>query len=117
MTNLHTYGRACPTCGNVERTLPGEAPPRFCGRCGSNLDPGMWDEALDFRSTGVAYALWALCLVAVSGVHRLYTGRYITGVIWLLTWGLLGIGNFIDLFLIPSLVRRKNRELARSFGY
>jgi TM2 domain-containing membrane protein YozV len=64
------------------------------------------------RSVGVAYGLWALCLVGVAGVHRFYTGRYITGTIWLFTWGLAGIGLFIDLFLIPRMIERKNRDLA-----
>lgn len=64
------------------------------------------------RSAGVAYGLWALCLVGVAGVHRLYSGKYITGLIWLLTWGLVGIGSFIDLFLIPGMVDRANRRLS-----
>ncbi len=64
------------------------------------------------RSVGMAYGLWALCIVGVAGVHRFYAGRYITGVIWLLTWGLLGIGLLIDLFLIPSMIEKKNRDLA-----
>ncbi len=64
------------------------------------------------RSVGVAYGLWALCIVGFAGIHRFYLGRYVTGLIWLLTWGLLGIGSLIDLFLIPSLTERKNAELA-----
>ena len=64
------------------------------------------------RSVGLAYGLWALCLVGVAGIHRFYAGKYITGTIWLLTWGLVGIGLFIDLFLIPGMIERKNRELA-----
>ena len=65
------------------------------------------------RSVGLAYGLWALCICGVAGVHRFYTGRYITGTIWLFTWGVFGIGLFIDLFLITGLVESKNRELAR----
>jgi TM2 domain-containing membrane protein YozV len=64
------------------------------------------------RSVGLAYGLWALCLVGVAGIHRFYVGKYVTGTIWLLTWGLLGIGLFIDLFLMSGMVERKNRELA-----
>lgn len=56
-------------------------------------------------SKGVAYLLWALCFVGVSGIHRFYLGRPGTGVLWLLTLGLFGIGNLIDLFTIPSMVR------------
>jgi TM2 domain-containing membrane protein YozV len=64
------------------------------------------------RSVGLAYGLWALCLVGVAGIHRFYAGKYITGTIWLFTWGLFGIGLFVDLFLIPGMIERKNRELA-----
>lgn len=56
-------------------------------------------------SKGVAYLLWALCFLGVSGIHRFYLGRPGTGVLWLLTLGLFGIGNIIDLFTIPSMVR------------
>ncbi len=64
------------------------------------------------RSVGLAYGLWALCLVGVAGIHRFYAGKYITGTIWFFTWGLCGIGLFIDLFLISGMIERKNRELA-----
>jgi TM2 domain-containing membrane protein YozV len=67
------------------------------------------------RSLGAAYGLWALCLLGVAGVHRFYCGKPITGVIWLLSWGLLGLGSLIDLFLIPGMVERRNYEAAR-FG-
>jgi len=66
------------------------------------------------RSVGAAYGLWALCIVGVAGVHRFYLGKWVTGLIWLLTWGLLGIGSLIDLILIPEMVERRN---ARAGGY
>jgi hypothetical protein len=55
-------------------------------------------------SRGTAYLLWALCLFGVSGIHRFYLGRIGTGILWLCTWGLFGIGNIIDLFTIPNMV-------------
>ena len=55
-------------------------------------------------SRGTAYLLWALCLFGVSGIHRFYLGRIGTGILWLCTWGLFGIGNIIDLFTIPTMV-------------
>ncbi|MBK9127456.1 MAG: NINE protein [Phycisphaerales bacterium] len=66
------------------------------------------------RSVGAAYGLWALCIVGVAGVHRFYLGKWVTGLIWLFTWGLLGIGSLIDLILIPEMVERRN---ARADGY
>ena len=64
------------------------------------------------RSVGVAFGLWALCIVGVAGIHRFYAGRYVTGVLWLLTWGFAGIGSLVDLFLISGMVEEKNLELA-----
>ena len=65
------------------------------------------------KSTGTSYLLWLLCLIGVCGIHRLYNGRIITGVIWLLTGGLFLIGQIIDLFLIPGMAERANAKFAR----
>ena len=50
------------------------------------------------RSKLVAFLLcW---LLGVWGVHRFYTGKIWTGILYLLTGGLCGIGTFIDLLRI-----------------
>lgn len=62
------------------------------------------------RSTPISYTLWLFCFVGLCGLHRFYHGRWITGLIWLFTFGLFGIGQIIDLFLIPGMVRVSNLE-------
>jgi TM2 domain-containing membrane protein YozV len=57
------------------------------------------------RSAPAAFILWLLCFAGLFGLHRFYLGRPWTGLLWLLTFGLLGIGQLIDLFLIPSMLR------------
>ena len=60
------------------------------------------------KSTAVSYLLWILGGFVVLGLHRFYLGRWVTGLIWLLTGGLLGIGAIIDLFVIPPMVQVEN---------
>jgi TM2 domain-containing membrane protein YozV len=52
--------------------------------------------------------LWLLCFVGLCGIHRFYCGKWITGLIWLFTGGLLLIGQIVDLFLIPGMVEGAN---------
>ncbi|MGQ9837176.1 MAG: TM2 domain-containing protein [Cyanobacteriota bacterium] len=68
------------------------------------------------KSTPVAYALWCLGLLGICGLHRLYVGKTGTGILWLLTFGLLGIGQWIDLFLIPKMVEDYNFKQAVLLG-
>ena len=56
-----------------------------------------------------AYLLWIL---GFTGAHRFYYGRPISGVIWLFTFGLVGVGWFIDLFLIPWMDQVAERRYA-----
>jgi TM2 domain-containing membrane protein YozV len=55
----------------------------------------------------IGYLLW---LVGFTGAHRFYFGKPITGTIWFFTFGLLGIGWLIDLFLIPGMDRRADHK-------
>ncbi len=44
------------------------------------------------------------------GIHRFYLGRYVSGIIWLCTGGLLGLGVFFDLFLTGAYIRFWNED-------
>ncbi len=59
-------------------------------------------------STGLSYGLWCTGLLGACGIHRFYLGKVGTGVLWLLTGGLLGVGQIIDLLRMKSLVRKAN---------
>lgn len=49
--------------------------------------------------------------MGVCGLQRLYAGKVGTGLLYLFTFGLLGVGQFIDLFLIPGMVQDANGRL------
>ncbi len=48
----------------------------------------------------IGYILW---IFGFTGSHRFYYGRPISGTIYFFTFGLLGIGWIVDLFLIPGM--------------
>ena len=62
-------------------------------------------------NAGTAYLLWALGFFGICGIHRFYLGSPVSGSIWLFTLGFCYFGQFIDLFLIPSMAQQRNRYL------
>lgn len=50
----------------------------------------------------IGYLLW---IFGIMGAHRFYYGRPISGTLYFFTLGLLFIGWFVDLFLIPAMDR------------
>ncbi len=54
------------------------------------------------HSVLMGYILW---IVGFTGSDRFYYGKPISGTIYFFTFGLLGIGWILDLFLIPSMAR------------
>lgn len=60
------------------------------------------------KQKSVAYLLWLLGFVGLCGVHRLYTERYVIGILYLFTFGFCFLGQLIDLLLIPDDVSSFN---------
>ena len=54
------------------------------------------------HSVLMGYILW---IFGFTGSDRFYYGKPISGTIYFFTFGLLGIGWILDLFLIPSIAR------------
>jgi TM2 domain-containing membrane protein YozV len=79
------------------------------------LIPAM-DREADLRyedglvSFNVSWIL--LTFLGVFGIHRMYMGKWITGVIYLLTGGLFLVGVLYDFWTLNEQISTRNRELA-----
>ncbi|HWO87668.1 MAG TPA: TM2 domain-containing protein [Gemmatimonadales bacterium] len=68
------------------------------------------------KDKSIAYILWAACFMGICGLQRLYLGKIGTGLLYLFTFGLLGIGQLVDLFTIPAMVREANDRILADFA-
>jgi TM2 domain-containing membrane protein YozV len=56
-----------------------------------------------------AYVLLIPAIFGLSGLHRFYLGRWASGLLWLVTGGLCGIGSVVDMIMLPRMVDDTNR--------
>jgi TM2 domain-containing membrane protein YozV len=76
------------------------------------LIPGMARRAdLRYQAGPLDYTLaWVLLtFLGIFGIHRLYMGKLVTGIIYLLTGGLIGLGLLYDLWTLNGQVSEINR--------
>lgn len=64
------------------------------------------------KEIGTAYALMLFALIGIAGIQHFYIGKVGRGVLWLLTFGIFGIGTVVDLFTLPSQVKTINARRA-----
>ena len=57
------------------------------------------------KSVGAAYFFMLFSFIGICGVQHFYLGKGWKGVVWLFTFGLLGVGLLWDLFTLPHQVR------------
>lgn len=90
----------CRQCG---KEIPAGA--KFCTSCGAPQDSGTTINARKYedcspKSRGLALILACLGCLIIAGIHRFYVGKIGTGILWLLTGGVFGIGTIIDIIMI-----------------
>ena len=77
------------------------------------LIPSM-DAAADRRYVpgrvdyNIAWILLAIPFLGLIGLHRLYMGKVVTGLIWMFTGGLLGLGWLYDLWTLNDQISEVN---------
>lgn len=78
------------------------------------LIPGM-DKQADqrFSSGGTNYSVaWLLLtFLGVFGVHRMYIGKWISGIVWLLTLGLFGLGVLYDFWTLNTQISERHHAV------
>jgi TM2 domain-containing membrane protein YozV len=76
------------------------------------LIPSMDRQAdLRFESGRIDFNLAWLLLVFLGflGIHRFYMGKWLTGILYLLTGGLVGLGVLYDFWTLNSQISELNR--------
>ncbi|KLV04976.1 MULTISPECIES: NINE protein [Photobacterium] len=77
------------------------------------LIPSMDREAdLRYQSGDIDYSVaWLLLtFLGVFGVHRMYMGKWLTGILYFLTFGFFLIGVLVDFWTLNEQISVKNRE-------
>jgi TM2 domain-containing membrane protein YozV len=66
-----------------------------------------------YQSGPIDYTIaWILLtFLGVFGVHRFYLGKWISGIVYLCTAGLFGVGWLYDLWTLNGQVSERNSEL------
>jgi hypothetical protein len=91
---------------------------KYCEHCGAEIDAravictkcgvplGAYQKILEQRENASDKSRLVALLFAWFfgwlGIHRFYVNRVGSGVLWLLTFGLFGVGSLVDLILIAS---------------
>ncbi|SEL23478.1 TM2 domain-containing membrane protein YozV [Atopomonas hussainii] len=80
------------------------------------LIPSM-DRRADLRyhqgDSNYSVAWILLTFLGVFGVHRFYLGKWISGLIWLFTLGLLGLGVLYDFWTLNEQISEQHEQQRR----
>ena len=95
----------CPRCGKQLKDKD-----LYCPNCGARVYDTSYGSTDDITRTihinrnepeKSRLATLLLCIfVGALGIHRFYVGKIGTGILWLLTCGIFGIGSLVDLIMI-----------------
>lgn len=90
----------CPKCGKQVAELKAEQPNIVINNSNANTNVNTNVSGLMLREKN-KWVAFLLCLfLGYLGAHRFYEGKIGTGILWLLTAGLFGIGWVVDCIII-----------------
>lgn len=84
------------------------------------LIPSM-DKEADFRylagDIDFSLAFLFLTFLGLFGVHRMYMGKWITGLLYLVTGGIFGLGVLYDFWSLNDQISIANRKIITSMHF
>jgi len=60
------------------------------------------------KDTALSYVLWFGGFLGLAGLHRMYMGRWVSGLLWFATGGLCLVGQIVDLFMMSRMLQDAN---------
>lgn len=91
----------CPKCGKQVAELKAEQPQVVINNSNNNVNTNINGRGGKKKKEINKWLAFFLCLfLGWLGVHRFYEGKIGTGILYLITLGLCGIGVLVDLIII-----------------
>jgi len=90
----------CPKCGKQVEEIRGGQPNIVINNSNSNQNVNQNAMIAGGRLRNKWVALILCILLGVFGAHKFYEGKIGMGILYLFTFGLLGIGWLVDIFVL-----------------
>lgn len=98
---IHSEAVVCTHCGRQVEQLKNQ-PDTNNVYINNAINNNAYPMPVSPYSKNTALLLSCLGLIGLGGIHRLYAGKYASGIIYLLTGGLFYVGTIIDIIKIAQ---------------